>query len=192
MIEQQKTCAASMTEATQSYKELVANASGFAEVAGALKGILSGLEVQKTQLRASLESLAALIVSASKGLPKIEAKILEMTNQMEAGVRANNEQWAGALKAVTETVRGSHAELKKLLVNTVQSANDELNSHVREMADQTRQQVVALDRALEKGLNDSLESLGRQLTALSQKFVEDYAPLTDRLRQVVQIGRAVA
>jgi hypothetical protein len=192
MIVQQRTCANSMTEAARSYQELVANAQGFAEVSNALKSILSGLEVQKTQLRASLESLAKLIVSAATGLPTIEAKILEMTKQIESGVRANNEQWAGALKAVTEDVQGSHTELKQILIDTVQSANHELNTHVRQMSEQTRQQVVALDRALEKGLNDSLESLGRQLTALSQKFVEDYSPLTDRLRQVVQMGRAVA
>ncbi|MFZ0692700.1 MAG: hypothetical protein WAN51_00860 [Alphaproteobacteria bacterium] len=192
MIVQQQTCANSMTEAAQSYKELVGNAKGFTEVSTALKSILSGLEVQKTQLRASLESLAKLIVSAANGLPKIEVKILEMTKQIESGVRANNEQWASAFKAVTETVQGSHGELKQLLINTVRSANQELNTHVRQMSDQTRQQVLALDKALEKGLNDSLESLGRQLTALSQKFVEDYSPLTDRLRQVVQMSRAVA
>lgn len=192
MIVQQQTCANSMTEAAQSYNDLVANAQGFVEVSSALKSILSGLEVQKTQLRASLESLAKLIVSAANGLPKIEEKILEMTKQIESGVRANNEQWAGALKAVTEAVKGSHSELKQLLIETVRSANLELNTHVRLMSDQTRQQVLALDKALEKGLNDSLESLGRQLTALSQKFVEDYSPLTDRLRQVVQMGRAVA
>lgn len=192
MIIQQRTCAASMTEAAQGYKELVTNAQGFAEVTTALKSILSGLEVQKTQLRASLEALAKLIVTSAAGLPKIEERILEMTRQVEAGVRANAEQWAGALKAVTEAVKGSHAELKQLLVETVKTANLELNAHVRLMSDQTRQQVLALDKALEKGLNDSLESLGRQLTALSQKFVEDYSPLTDRLRQVVQLGRAVA
>lgn len=192
MIVQQQTCANSMTEAAQSYKELVGNAKGFTEVSTALKSILSGLEVQKTQLRASLESLAKLIVSAANGLPKIEVKILEMTKQIESGVRANNEQWASAFKAVTETVQGSHGELKQLLINTVRSANQELNTHVRQMSDQTRQQVLALDKALEKGLNDLLELLGRQLTALSQKFVEDYSPLTDRLRQVVQMSRAVA
>ena len=192
MIVQQQACATSMTTAARSYKELVTHAKGFIEVSNALKSILSGLEVQKTQLRASLESLAKLIVSAANGLPKIEAKILEMTKQIESGVRANNEQWAGALKAVTQTVQESTTELKRLLVDSIRSANQELNTHVREMSDQTRLQVVALDKALEKGLNDSLESLGRQLTALSQKFVEDYAPLTDRLRQVVQMGRAVA
>jgi len=192
MIVQQRTCAASMTEAAQSYKELVTSATTFTEVSAALKSILSGLEVQKTQLRASLESLAKLIVTSANGLPKIEEKILEMTRQIDAGVRATNAQWTGAFKSVTESIQGSHAELKQLLVKTVGSANQELNTHVRQMTDLTRQQVLALDKALEKGLNDSLESLGRQLTALSQKFVEDYSPLTDRLRQVVQMGRAVA
>jgi hypothetical protein len=47
-----------------------------------------------------------------------------------------------------------------------------------------------LDKALEEELRKSIESLGRQLTALSQKFVQDYTPLTAQLQRVVQMGRS--
>ena len=56
------------------------------------------------------------------------------------------------------------------------------------MSEQTKNQVLVLDKALTEELNKSIESLGRQLTALSQKFVEDYTPLTERLRQLVHVG----
>jgi len=57
---------------------------------------------------------------------------------------------------------------------------------MKELADKTTEQLVKLDTALETELSKSISSLGRQLTALSRRFVEDYTPLTDRLRSLLQ------
>jgi hypothetical protein len=54
--------------------------------------------------------------------------------------------------------------------------------------DAVRQSVVTLDKGLQEELTKSLETLGRQLASLSEKFVSDYTPLTDRLREVVRIA----
>jgi hypothetical protein len=191
MILQQKTSAQNMTEATSRYQQLVSDAKVFTDVSSSLRSMLQALDTQRSQLQGSLEALARLVASAATGLPKIEEKILEMTRQIDVGVRANNEQWAAAIRAVTHSVQTSSAELKQLLAETVKVANQELNTHVKQMSEQTRQQIVALDKALSEELTRSLDSLGRQLTALSQRFVEDYMPLTDRLRQLVQMSRAV-
>ena len=43
----------------------------------------------------------------------------------------------------------------------------------------------------EKVLNTSLSSLAGQLASLSNKFAEDYTPLTNRLRDVVQIAERI-
>ncbi|OUW02720.1 MAG: hypothetical protein CBD16_03890, partial [Betaproteobacteria bacterium TMED156] len=51
--------------------------------------------------------------------------------------------------------------------------------------------VVNLDQALQKELNDSLEMLGRQLASLSNKFVDDYTPLTEKLQKVVEISKKI-
>jgi hypothetical protein len=51
--------------------------------------------------------------------------------------------------------------------------------------------VLALDKALQTELNNALEGLSRQLASLSAKFVEDYTPLTDKLREVVQLSKKI-
>ena len=53
----------------------------------------------------------------------------------------------------------------------------------------TQKHVTMLDKALEEELRRAIESLGRQLTALSQKFVQDYTPLTAQLQRVLQSAR---
>ena len=80
--------------------------------------------------------------------------------------------------------------------NSVQAANAEFtkvnhdfNKQMGELAAKTKEQVAVLDAALAEELKKSLESLGRQLAALSEKFVSDYGPLTDKLAQVVNLAR---
>ena len=59
----------------------------------------------------------------------------------------------------------------------------------RESADHITRQTQLLDTALQGQLTQSLNSLGSQLASLSDKFVDDYTPLTEQLRRVVQIAR---
>ena len=44
-----------------------------------------------------------------------------------------------------------------------------------------------VDEALEQAIND----LGNNLADLSEKFVEDYLPLTEKLRDVVRIAEGI-
>ena len=55
----------------------------------------------------------------------------------------------------------------------------------------THEHVTKVEAALEEELTKSLTSLGKQLSALSEKFVQDYGPLTDRLQQVVRLAERV-
>ena len=49
-------------------------------------------------------------------------------------------------------------------------------------------QVIALDNALERA-KKPISTLGRGLTAVPAKFVQDYTPLTQRLQQLMQTVR---
>jgi hypothetical protein len=81
--------------------------------------------------------------------------------------------------------------MQRILTQSAADVHREVNSHVQQLSAQTKDQVVALDKALSEELTRSIRTLGRQLTSLSEKFVEDYKPLTDRLQLLVQSARAV-
>jgi ribosomal 50S subunit-associated protein YjgA (DUF615 family) len=57
--------------------------------------------------------------------------------------------------------------------------------------DRTEQQLVRMDAALEHELTHSLQTFGSQLAALSEKFVSDYTPLTDKLRELVHLSEKI-
>jgi len=101
-----------------------------------------------------------------------------------AGVKAASDQ----VKAIGEEMKASNDELKNVLLATVQNLNREFNSYIDQMVQRMREQAVTLDTALQHQLSTSLQNLGRQLAALSARFAEDYMPLTERLRGVLEIA----
>jgi hypothetical protein len=190
MIGQQTRAAQNMEIAASRYELLVANAKGFDAVAQGLGKLLDGLEGQRSQIATSLEQLGHLLERASEGLPKIEGKVLQLTEQVTFGVKQNQDEMTKVLRESAVAFQSSIADIRNLLLETTQTANTQINDHMRGLADKTSEQFAKLDAALETELSKSISSLGRQLTALSKQFVDDYLPLTDRLRSIVQIGRS--
>ena len=83
------------------------------------------------------------------------------------------------------------------IVNDVSSvvtgSQSSLNQQGQELAHLTQQLQAnfrTLEATLEAGLTESLESLAGKLAALSEKFVDDYSPLTEELYRLVNIARS--
>ena len=55
----------------------------------------------------------------------------------------------------------------------------------------SKEHIDLLDEALRVELTKALEVLGRQLATLSEKFVSDYKPLTEKLSKIVRIAERV-
>jgi polyhydroxyalkanoate synthesis regulator phasin len=163
LIEQETATARNMSEATLGYADLITKSDAFVTVAGSLGTLLTGLDTQRRQLESSLGGFASLVEKTAIGLPLIEQRIVAMTEQIESGVRANHDRLTAAF----------------------QTANASLNAHLRQATDDSKSHIAILDKALEEELRRAIESLGRQLTALSQKFVQDYTPLTAQLQRVL-------
>lgn len=235
MIEQQKTTTANMSEATARYSELIGRSEDFSSIANKLGSLIQTLNLQREQIGQTIATLGTLLQSAGDNLPKIEQHVIELTQQIERGVRENNSQITAAVTSVTEATLNSqsemkklliesaeaanndltkrvtqlhdqlsttinsitqnlqtaHSEMKKIVVETAEAANRDVNTHIKQLSENTQKQVVALDKALSDELTKSIQTLGEHLTALSRRFVDDYTPLTERLRLLVQTAGRV-
>lgn len=191
MIDQQRVTTENMSVAAARYSELVEQAERFSITAASLQALLTALETQREHLHGALTQLGNLLKAAGDGVPRLEEKITELTRQIEASVRDTSERLAAASRELTRSVQESHAEMRRILTQSAADVHKEVNSHVQQLSAQTRDRVIALDKELSEALTKSIGSLGRQLTSLSEKFVEDYGPLTDSLRLLVQSARAV-
>lgn len=145
---------------------------------------------------------------------KVVTKTIDDSHaSMEKQREAQKEMTDGFSQAVTKTIDNSHDSMEEQrealqtftgvigdvirstsqeLENIVEATNRQLRTETervfRESADNITRQMQILDSALETQLTKSIESLGSQLTSLSNQFVQDYTPLTNQLHNVVQMA----
>jgi DNA anti-recombination protein RmuC/multisubunit Na+/H+ antiporter MnhG subunit len=167
----------------------VDRASGFAQTAAALEDTLRGLAQQHQLIDQSQRSMADVLAQLKDVTPQFSRKVDEMTESMNKGVMKVQAEVADVVNNFGVHLQSSSAEMKQLLTDTLRKSQSEVNDGLVRSMDAVRQSVVTLDKGLQEELTKSLVMLGRQLASLSEKFVADYTPLTDRLREVVRIAR---
>lgn len=109
-------------------------------------------------------------------------------------------------KTLRDLAEQSNSHIKRYeteLQNAINNQMNNINSAIKNSSDQfnklltenttkstsvLEQQTKLLDAALQEELKKSIELLGTLLTRLSRKFVDDYSPLTDKLRDVVHLA----
>ncbi|UNK06030.1 hypothetical protein MN210_04870 [Psychrobacter raelei] len=75
------------------------------------------------------------------------------------------------------------------IASTMQSSALEFNKNVAEMSSKTQEQVTALNNGLEAALTKSLNSLGGQLSAMTEKFASDYDELSEALARISKVTK---
>jgi uncharacterized protein YukE len=73
----------------------------------------------------------------------------------------------------------------------VQAQQQQSLLQYQRLGEKLERQVGILEESLEAELTQSLNTLGIQLASLSEKFVSDYSPLTDKLQRLVRVAEAV-
>lgn len=186
----QRQASVDFQNASASLTVIVQKAERFSEIANSLQAVLMLLSAQKDTLFKQEQELAGVLGTMRDVTPMFANKVTEMLSDLKSGTASMQSEVNTITKNFGVQVQSSHAELKNLLTEVLKNSQRDLSTSLTENSKVIKEGVLALDKALQKELNDALESLGRQLASLSQKFVEDYTPLTDRLREVVQIARS--
>lgn len=81
----------------------------------------------------------------------------------------------------------SNKRLEEITINTSQQIKDIVEEVEKVFTDKVEQ----LDKLLETELTNSLNSLGRQLVTISERFTDDYGLLADKLSEVTKVAEGV-
>lgn len=175
-------------KAGQSYQEMIVHSQAFSKIAASLGELLGGLESQTKNLEGYLSGLSGLVGQASEGLPALGEYVSELTVKLSDSIEQNNKSLTQVLTQASKDITLTVDEVNRGLAASVDAAHNGLSDHVSTMTNKTQKQMEILDESMEKQLNLALQTFGYQLTALSEKFVNDYIPLTDRLRELVTLA----
>lgn len=177
-----------LNEATKAYAEMVKHTQAFDKVAATLGGVLSGLDKQSQALGDYLQTLADLINNAGGGLPQLENRVMTLTEGLARSVELHQTQMQEFLTGGANKITASLELLESALGENFKQNLDKQQEITIATLNRTEQQLVRMDTAMEQELTKALNSFGVQLASLSEKFVADYAPLTDKLAKIVQIA----
>lgn len=160
----------------------------------------------ETALPAIEESLRKLVDGLNKNvdsvLSDLSSSVLrhqETVGKLIDGFSKIDEHVREEMRLLLDTYSRNIQELMKNIDINVQQHATTLHSAVERVgkdmermntdnAQRVARQVENLDKSLTIELDHCLKKLGNDLASLSDKFVHDYGPLTDKLREVVQLA----
>jgi hypothetical protein len=188
MLKAQQASIKVITHASQSYEQMIEHSKEFNKVAASLGELLGGLEQQTSNLEGYLSGLSSLVGQASEGLPALGDYVSELTVKLSSSIEQNNASLTQILDKAATDISSTVEQVTRSLADSVNQAHGGLAEHVTAMTTKTNAHMQLLDESMEKELTQALQTFGYQLTALSEKFVNDYMPLTDRLREILTVA----
>jgi len=150
-----------ITDIQNAFGQIQNHSQNFVVVSNELGEILKKLDLQLQGFNHHLQTLDELAHNAKNAFPVIENNLNELTNGFKTSVEKSLFDINGSVEAVTKSL--------------IQSSS----------------KIESLDKALPDAIEKVLQTMGDQLARLSTKFVNDYTPLTERLREILQIAERV-
>ncbi len=188
LADNQQSIGSAMQDASSAFENMVVHAQSFNGISESLGNMLQGLNTQRDVLDQHLSGLAKLVNDAGEGLPKLEERMLFLTTGLADSLQSYSQRMEDMLNKTTNSMSETTVNLTSQLQTAYSGAFDMLDEKILKTLTQTDKQIAKLDAALEHELNKSLKTMGEQLGALSEKFVQDYSPLTERLHDLVNLA----
>lgn len=137
---------------------------------------IESLKLQNETLREGITSIKQLGEEAKTVMPAVEEQINNLTNKLESTVLNVTEKFEANSSLVSEFVDKAIKDIQKAVDNHTESIQTS---------------IEGIDKGLEEELSKALSLLAGSLASLSAKFVEDYQPLAERLREIVRISEKI-
>ena len=180
--------AESIEKSRQSLESIAERSSVIVSSAEKLDPTLQAIQQQIQLMNDRLEAFSALADNASNAFPIIENRLNQLTDNFTQVVAENIDNSQVSMERQREALTNQVQQLETMVTETNRRLNTETERIFRESTANMAEQIQLLDRALQEELTKSIDSLGSQLASLSRRFVDDYSPLTDQLRNVVRIA----
>ncbi len=136
-----------------------------------------------------------IFIETMQSMKNVVPEFSTKTNDLISELQLNFKQICANIesheKNLVYNLQKNQTEMKDLLIETIKVNNQELSTHVKMISEDMAEKVTILDTALETELNRSLESLGRVLGALSEKFTSDYSSITENFKNIINAIAAI-
>ena len=135
-------------------------------------------------MKTSIENSCKILDNSIEGFTKVSDSILDSSNEISKQTKVSTDSLQDNLKLIT-----SNFDLK--IKETLDNNREIFEKSINENNQVLNNYFEALNEQLQKELQAALDLMGSHLLTLSNKFVDDYTPLTNELRKIVEISREI-
>ena len=155
----------------QAIREIVAHTATIPPTLEKLEEIVQGIGDATIELNGHLGAVSGLKEQALQAFPVIEQNLKQLTDDL-----------SDALQRQRDANDRIHQGFDRLLDNS-REAQTRFEQAMRE---QIEKSFNNFDQQMQDEVNRSIETLGRNLASLSDRFVQEYGPFADRVRELVK------
>lgn len=185
MIEQFTTASQGIEAAKNNLTEIANKMENLPKAAEDMKTLIETTQTQINDLDNKMSAFVEMKDKATNVMPDIEKKLTEMSDNVSNLVTQMVTNLNASSQNLQENVQKQLQDMQ-LSSNTF---NDFLKEAIKESTDNLNGQIKKLDDAMQEELSRVMKIMSDRLVSLSNKFVEDYTPLTERLKQIVNISK---
>ena len=128
--------------------------------------------------------------NASKIISEINDNTDSVLKTIKDSVKISNEAIQDTTESMKESIDSSMSEISQKIINGFNNSMTNIEQLQQKFGENIEGTILQIDDALRQELEKSLQSLGSQLASLSKRFVDDYADLTGRMQQVVDMAES--
>jgi len=148
------------------------------------------------------ELLTGISITLDGNVECLVENINKVVNEFDIKLSTHTEQAISNMKnntnLLTETAQaqvGNMEDVNQRIATSYEQIIAELSQRLKEVFEKSsgamNDSIGKLEEGLENNLENSLNSLVGALSKVSEKFVDDYTPLTRKLKEVVEIARDI-
>lgn len=195
--------AESIEQSRVSLENIAESSSAIVERSDRIVSCAEKLEPILHTMNDQLEAFSTLRQNANDAFPLIEERLNELTNGFSSTVQEAITNSQTSIEAQREAFNEQSEQLQSVMnglddfTEKIEGVTQNVSSTVENLttslgtSEEFKRNLVSMQNDLKEQLAKSMETLGKDLAALSEKFVKDYTPLTEALRQVLTIAEGV-
>ena len=186
---------------TEAVQKVVSQMELVHSITNHLKPTLEQLNSDSQKLQLSVSTFADIGNQAKTAFPAIREELENVVKKTHEDLKSFSNSFERIVtlqvaeidktnKIFLDTAMSSRALNESAILEVTKKLSGQIEKISSEQSETIKNQLAAIDKGLEEELVKALESLGNNLASLSEKFVSDYGPLTEKLEKLVNFPKS--
>ncbi|MGL4988284.1 MAG: hypothetical protein ACRC5F_03445, partial [Cetobacterium sp.] len=150
---------------------------------------LGNIEENSSQIAIVRNTIKELTTVSTENIKRQQNEIVNALNNVVTSINTTSEMNIRAIDSQIKSIEKSIVNFENEGFSLTKKISDNIQNMVENNNTNLNKSIDDINKLLATTLNTSLNSLGNQLAAVSEKFVSDYTPLTKELQKIISLAK---